>query len=104
MELYQSRMVEMHDEFGEYQRDHALADDARYLKGQGIDFMQELGYKDRKRIHNLKYYTWVEQQGKTYEEIMAQWYDPDYWTGIQTQQPEIDALIEEFNHKAGVQL
>ena len=45
-------------------------------------------------IHNLKYYTWVEQQGKTYEEIQAQWYDPDYWTGIHGQVDEIDALIE----------
>ena len=104
IELYQSRLVEMHEESGEYTRENAIADDARYLKGQGIDFMQELGYKDRKRIHNLKYYTWVEQQGRSYEEIMAQWYDPDYWTEVQTQQPEIDALIEEFNHKAGVKL
>lgn len=104
MDLYHSRLVEMQEEFGDYTRDNAIADDARYLKGQATDFMQELGYKDRKRIHNLKYYTWVEQQGRTYEEIMAQWYDPDYWTEIQTQQPEIDALIEEFNHKAAVQL
>jgi len=104
MELYGSRLQEMHDEFGEYSRDNAIADDARYLKGQATDYMQELGYKDRKRIHNLKYYTWVEQQGRTYEEIMAQWYDPDYWTEIQSQGPEIDALIEEFNHKAGVKL
>ena len=104
MDLYHSRLVEMQEQFGDYTRDHAIADDARYLKGQATDFMQELGYKDRKRIHNLKYYTWIEQQGRTYEEIMAQWYDPDYWTEIQTQQPEIDALIEEFNHKAAVQL
>ena len=39
--------------------------------GQSIDHVQELGYYDRKRIHNLKYYTWVEQQGKTYDEIQA---------------------------------
>ncbi len=104
MELYNSRLKEMHDELGEYTRDNAVADDARYLKGQAIDYMQELGYRDRKRIHNLKYYTWVEQQGRTYEEIMAQWYDPEYWTEIQSQGPEIDALIEEFNHKAAVQL
>ncbi|MEE8457184.1 MAG: pyridoxal-5-phosphate-dependent protein subunit beta, partial [Acidimicrobiia bacterium] len=49
------------------------------------------------RIHNLKYYTWVEQQGKTYEEIQAQWYDPDYWTGIQAMVDPIDELIESFN-------
>ena len=39
---------------------------------------------DRKRIHNLKYYTpGSEQQGKTYDEIQAQWYDDDYWTSAQ---------------------
>jgi hypothetical protein len=66
--------------------------------------MEELGYRERQRIHNLKYYTWVEQQGRTYQEIMNQWYDPDYWLEIQAQQPEIDALIDEFNHKAKVEL
>jgi hypothetical protein len=102
MELYQSRLAEMRAESGSYSATQAAADDARYLKGQPIDFMQELSYYDRKRIHNLKYYTWVEQQGKTYAEIQAQWYDPDYWTELQAQVPQIDALIEEFNRKAAV--
>jgi len=102
MELYQSRLAEMRAESGPYSAMQAAADDARYLKGQPIDFMQELSYYDRKRIHNLKYYTWVEQQGKSYEEIQAQWYDPDYWTELQAQVPQIDALIEEFNRKAAV--
>jgi hypothetical protein len=35
----------------------------------------ELTYADRKRIHNLKYYTWVEQQGKNVQDLNAQWYD-----------------------------
>ncbi len=104
MELYHSRLVEMHEEYGEYRKVDAIADEARYLKAITTDNMEELGYRERKRIHNLKYYTWVEQQGRTYEEIMAQWYDPDYWLEVQAQQPEIDALIEEFNHKANVQL
>ena len=100
MELYRSRLTEMHEQYGTYTAANAQADDARYLKGQPIDFMQELSYYDRKRIHNLKYYTWVEQQGKTYEEIQAQWYDPDYWLEIQAQETEIDARIEEFNRAA----
>jgi len=104
MELYQSRLTEMHEEFGEYRKENAIADEARYLQAVTTDNMEELGYRERKRIHNLKYYTWVEQQGRTYEEIMAQWYDPDYWLEVQAQQPEIDALIEEFNHKAKVEL
>ncbi len=100
MELYRSRLTEMHEQYGKYTAANAQADDARYLKGQPIDYMQELNYYDRKRIHNLKYYTWVEQQGKTYEEIQAQWYDPDYWLEIQAQETEIDARIEEFNRAA----
>ena len=70
--------------------------------GQGIDHVQELGYHDRKRIHNLKYFTWVEQQGKTYDEIQAQWYDPDYWSSTQGQIEEIDALIDQFNEMTGL--
>jgi cysteine synthase A len=66
------------------------------------DYVEELGYWDRRRIHNLKYYTWVEQQGKTYEEIQAQWYQPDYWTGFQSQIEEIDGLIEQFNEMTGL--
>jgi hypothetical protein len=53
-------------------------------------------------VHNLKYYTWVEQQGKTYEEIQQQWYQPDYWTSVQKQADEIDELIVEFNRDVGL--
>ena len=102
MELYSSRLREMHVEFGEYQTMDAAVDFARYLHGQSTDNMIELTYADRRRVHNLKYYTWVEQQGRTYEEIQAQWNDPDYWTGFQWQADEIDALIEEFNAEVGL--
>ena len=64
--------------------------------------MLELSYIDRRRIHNLKYFTWIEQQGKTYEEIMAQWYEPDYWTNIQSQVDDIDQLINEYNAEVGL--
>ena len=99
MELYQSRLKEMHEEYGEYSAMDAAADHARYLAGQDTANMLELRYPDRKRVHNLKYYTWVEQQGKTYEEIQAQWYQPDYWTGVQNQVEEIDELIVAFNER-----
>ena len=102
MDLYESRLTEMHAEFGEYDQLNAAADFARYLQGVTTDNMIELNYVDRKRIHNLKYFTWVEQQGKTYEEIMAQWYQEDYWTGIQSQVEEIDAAISEFNAEVGL--
>jgi hypothetical protein len=61
-----------------------------------------LTYEDRKRIHNLKYYTWIEQQGRTSEELNAQWYDREYWTEIQAQRDEIDRLIQSFNDAVGI--
>jgi cysteine synthase len=102
MELYGSRLTEMHEEFGEYTDRDAAAHFAQYLQGATTDNMLELRYPDRRRVHNLKYFTWVEQQGKTYEEIMAQWYDADYWPCIQRQVSEIDELIEEFNAEVGL--
>ncbi|HEX7976197.1 MAG TPA: pyridoxal-phosphate dependent enzyme [Anaerolineales bacterium] len=102
MQLYGSRLVEMRAEAGQYSETNASADFARYLKGQSTDNMAELTYADRRRVHNLKYFTWVEQQGKTYQEIMDQWYDRDYWTGVQSQAAEIDGLIEEFNQEVGL--
>ncbi|MFH2038128.1 MAG: pyridoxal-phosphate dependent enzyme [Chloroflexota bacterium] len=103
MELYRSRLKEMHVEFGKYSETDAAADFARYLIGQSTDNLLEMRYTDRRRIHNLKYYTWVEQQGKSYEEIQEMWYQPDYWTGVQKQVGEIDNLIEEFNAEVGIQ-
>ena len=70
--------------------------------GQGLDWIMEGSREARTRWHNLKYYTWVEQQGKTYEEIQDQWYKPDYWADIQSQVGEIDALIEAFNERTGL--
>jgi cysteine synthase len=102
MELYQSRLVEMHEEHGAYSEKDAVKDYHHWLQGVTTDWTLELPYPDRKRVHNLKYYTWVEQQGKTYEEIQDQWYDPNYWTDLQAQIPEIDALIDEFNAKVGL--
>jgi len=102
MELYQSRLQEMRQEFGEYTEVHAAADYARWLLGQSTDHMLELRYTDRRRIHQLKYFTWVEQQGRTYEEIQAQWYDRNYWTSFQRQVDQIDSLIEEFNARVGL--
>jgi type II secretory pathway component PulJ len=102
MELYGSRLQEMHAEMGEYTELNAAAHQARYLLGERTDNMLELSEQDRRRIHNLKYFTWVEQQGKTYGEIMAQWNDANYWTSVQRQVPEIDALIEQFNSRVGL--
>jgi cysteine synthase len=102
MELYGSRLQELEAKHGAYDHAHAAADHARYLLGCGTDAVQELGYWDRKRVHNLKYYTWVEQQGRSYQEIQDQWYRRDYWTGVHGQIEAVDQLITEFNQRVGL--
>ncbi len=104
MELYRSRLEEMRAAGGEYEETEAASDFSRYLKGISTDQLQELTFADRRRIHNLKYFTWVEQQDRTLDEIQAQWHSPGYWSDVQKQAPEIDALITEFNARAGAAL
>ncbi len=102
MELYESRITELRKEKGEFSEVQAAAAFARYLFGEGTDNLLEMSYQEKRRVHNLKYYTWVEQQGKTYQEIQEQWYAENYWTDIQGQVDEIDALITDFNGRVGL--
>jgi len=103
MELYGSRLKELEEEFGPYQKINAAIDYHQNLQALTTDYMQELTYYDKKRIHNLKYFTWVEQQGKDLEELNAQWYDyENYWGSIHQQVDEIDKLIKEFNKRTGL--
>ncbi len=102
MELYGSRLNELNAERGAYSARDAAVSYHQYMMGLTTDNMEELTYPARKRVHNLKYYTWVEQQGKAFAEIQEQWYKPDYWTGVHNQGEEIDALIEEFNARVGI--
>ena len=102
MALYGSRLRELTSARGEFTRMDAAATYARHLQGLTIDHMEELTYYGRKRIHNLKYYTWVEQLGKAQEELDEQWASPDYWESIPAQVDEIDALIQEFNARTGL--
>jgi len=101
MALYGSRIQELREERGAYTTERAAQDFARYLEGTGIDYLQELTYRDRKRLHNLKYFTWVEQQGKTVQELDELW-EPDGWNEVWAEIGEWDRLIEEFNRRTGV--
>lgn len=98
VDMYKSRLDELKAERGEYEKIDAAKDLSASLHHQNIDFFKELTYYERKAIHNLKYYTWVEQQGKTYEEIMEQW-NPEYWNDLfENEVVHFDKLIEEFNN------
>ena len=103
MELYRTRLKELEEKHGSYDEMQAAIDYHHHLMEVSIDFMAELGHWERRRIHNLKYYTWVEQMGQSAEELDAQWYDyPGYWDRIHALVDPIDELIEAFNERTGL--
>ncbi len=101
MGLYRSRLAELEQERGRYDDRRAEVDFERYLLGVTTDHLRELRYTDRKAIHNLKYFTWVEQQGKSVEELHALW-SPAFWDDLADQLPMWDGAIETFNRDSGV--
>ncbi|MBM3295514.1 MAG: hypothetical protein FJY82_13475 [Candidatus Aminicenantes bacterium] len=87
---------------GTYREIDAARDHAAVIDHQGIDWFKELNYCDSKAVHNLKYFTWVEQQGKTSEELTAAW-QPEYWTEMFEGEIEsFERLIAEFNSEVGL--
>jgi hypothetical protein len=90
MELYGSRLIEYREKYGKFDQGAAERTYARYIEGTGIDHLRELNYYDRKSLHNLKYFTWVEQQGKTVEEAGGMVIAADSWMA-----PRIAALDEQ---------
>ena len=99
MQLYGSRLIELTAERGPY--DQRQADrDFDLLRNLSVDHTLELNHTDRRRIHQLKYFTWVEQLGKTVEELREQWQNyREYWGGLHRQITEIDELIKDFNRE-----
>ena len=102
MEMYGSRINEQRTLHGEYTATNAAVDFDGKLLNVTDHGMMEVNYYDKKRMHNLKYFTWVEQQGKDVEELNAQWYDRNYWKNHFSQVDEWDAKIEEFNERTGL--
>ncbi len=100
-DMYGSRIQELAEEHGPYTATHAAVDHHSRMLGQRTDSMEELGYRGSLRIHNLKYYTWVEQQGRTTEELNALWYG-SVWEDVHGQAGALDELINEFNDATGV--
>ncbi|NCC87803.1 MAG: pyridoxal-phosphate dependent enzyme [Clostridia bacterium] len=101
-DLYESRIAEQNAEKGPYSNIQAVKDFEKCLLGEKTDNMKELTYNDRKAIHNLKYYTWIEQQEKDLEDLNQMWYDREIWAKIFAQTKRWDELINEFNDRTGL--
>jgi len=97
MVMYQSRLEELAAERGAYDQRQADRDLDR-LAGISVDHFLELSQVDKRRVHQLKYFTWIEQQGKDVGELRAQWNDHRaYWGGLRGQSQAIDQMIKDFN-------
>ena len=92
MERYGSVMAGLRKAHGPLDEAAATAIVEGVFQRAGLDWIQEGSREARERWHNLKYYTWVEQQGKTVAELDAQ-RDPAWWRAHQRQVGEIDRLL-----------
>ena len=72
-----------------------------HLLGAATDHFAELTLRDRERIFNLGYFTWVEQQGVSLEEFEAR-RSPEFWTRVHESIGPWDDLIDELNARTGV--
>lgn len=94
MDRYYSVMHEMNEKFGAMDEVEAAVRLGSIFHNAKLDWIKE-GTRDAKKSwFNLKYYTWVEQQGKTVEELNAQ-RDPEFWLGHQEKIADIDKQILE---------
>lgn len=101
-EMYKSRLDELSIERGKYSEIQAIKDYEKCIAGTNSDYFKELNYYDRKAIHNLKYFTWVEQQGKEVEDLNQLWDDRNIWQDLFSQVHRWDELINEFNERTGL--
>ena len=72
----------------------------QHLAAIADDHLTELTHVDRRRVFNLGYYTWVEQQGVAVEDFDRR-KDASFWTALQESIPAWDKLITDFNEETG---
>ncbi len=94
IDRYHSVMAEMAERFGAIDIARGTAYVESVFHGATTDWIKDGTPDMRRQWHHLKYFTWVEQQGKTVEELNAQ-KDPQWWINHQELVPEMDARIKE---------
>jgi len=100
--MYGSRLRELASELGAYTPLQAACDLERCLWGQGEEHFKELTYGERRAVHNLKYFTWVEQQGKEIADLNRLWQDREVWPLVFGQVARWDEMIRDFNERTGL--
>ena len=85
---------------GRFDRTRAAEAFGEHMLGANDDHMLELSEQDRRRIFNLGYFTWVEQQGVSFEEFTAR-RDQKFWRDLRSRLPLWDEMIADFNREVG---
>jgi hypothetical protein len=99
IDRYHSVMASLTECFGHMDPTAAEVRLVSIFHRQKLDWIDEGTRRNRNQWHNLKYFTWVEQQGKTVEELNAQ-RDQAYWQAQQAEIDKVDRLIEEYRINA----
>jgi len=94
IDRYHSVMAQMTGTYGPMDETEAAVRLVSIFHKQKLDWISEGTREARNRWHDLKYYTWIEQQNKTLEELNAQRHS-DYWLAHQVRIAEVDRLIRE---------
>jgi cysteine synthase len=81
---------------GDFTPSHAAEAFGEHLSAVDTDNMIDCTAADRRRIFNLGYYTWVEQQGTPFELFEAR-RDQDFWRGLRRYVGVWDEMIDDFN-------
>jgi cysteine synthase A len=102
LDRYHSVMGDMRNQFGTLDEAASVGRVEGIFHSATTDWIQPGTQENRQRWHNLKYYTWVEQQGKTVEELDAQ-RDPDWWLAHQARVTEIDNRLLAARESAAIQ-
>jgi cysteine synthase len=71
-----------------------------HLLGVGTEHVLELTERERARIFNLGYYTWVEQQGVALADFERR-RSQTFWTDLHALVPRWDEMITAFNRDSG---
>ncbi|MET0461129.1 MAG: pyridoxal-5'-phosphate-dependent protein subunit beta [Ilumatobacteraceae bacterium] len=97
-EMYPSeRAALLADRFGgEFTDLDAAEAFGRHLADVDTDNVIDCTARDRTRIFNLGYYTWVEQQGTPFD-LFEQRRSQDFWRGLRRYLGVWDEMITEFN-------
>jgi len=92
IDRYYSVMADMTRDYGPLTKTEAYYRTHYILKGAKTDYIREGSHFARMCWHNLKYYTWVEQQAKSVQELDAQ-KNPEWWHNHQSLVSEMDKLL-----------